>query len=74
MKFRLKITLCMLGLLSVLFGIGGSLLIALSFEASLERERETSYNAYQMVLGTLQIVNSVNGRLDDATYPARWSS
>lgn len=59
MKFRVKMTLCMLGLLSVLFGIGGSLLISTSFRASLERERASAYNAYQMVLGTLQIVNRV---------------
>ncbi len=63
MKFRLKITLCMLGLLSLLFGVGGSLLIALSFHNSLEREQTAAYNAYQMVLGTLEIV-SVNGQLD----------
>ena len=64
MKFRLKITLCMLCLLSLLFGVGGSLLIGLSFRNSLERERASAYNAYQMVLGTLQAVGSVNGRLD----------
>ncbi len=64
MKFRLKMTLCMLGLLSVLFGAGGSLLIALSFHTSLEREQEAAHNAYQMILGTLQIVGSVNGKLD----------
>ncbi len=64
MKFRLKITLCMLCLLSLLFGVGGSLLIGLSFRNALERERASAYNAYQMVLGTLQAVGSVNGRLD----------
>ena len=66
MKFRWKITLCMVGLLSVLFGAGGSLLIGLSFQDSLERERSAAYNAYQMVLGTLQIVDRVNGRSEDA--------
>ena len=40
MKFRLKITLCMLGLLSVLFGVGGSLLISISFQNTLEREQQ----------------------------------
>ena len=63
MKFRLKIMLCMLGLLSVLFGVGGSLLITLSFHTSLEREQDAAHNAYQMILGTLQIVASVNGQL-----------
>ncbi|WP_139652864.1 sensor histidine kinase [Raoultibacter phocaeensis] len=69
MTVRLKMTVCMVGLLSVLFGIGGSLLIALSFQDSLEREQETAYGAYNMVLGTLQVVDSVNGPLeaDDIT-------
>lgn len=64
MKFRLKIMLCMLCLLSVLFGVGGSLMITLSFRDSLERERLSAYNAYQTVLGTLQIVNGINRQID----------
>lgn len=66
MTFRLKITLCMLGLLSVLFGVGGGLLITLSFHDSLEREEASAYSAYQMVLGTLQIVNSASEQTDYA--------
>ena len=42
MKFRIKMTLCMLSLLSVLFGAGGSLLIAESFQDTLEREKISS--------------------------------
>lgn len=61
MKFCLKITLCMLGLLSVLFGAGGSLLLSASYRNALEREQDALFNAYQMVLGTLQIINSMNG-------------
>lgn len=64
MKFRLKIMLCMLCLLSVLFGVGGSLMITLSFRDSLERERLSAYNAYQTVLGTLQIVNGISRQID----------
>ena len=66
MKFRLKLTLCMLGLLAVLFGAGGSLLIASSFHSALQREREAAYNAYQIVLGTLQIVNRAGSQADYA--------
>ena len=36
MKFRLKITFCMLCLMAVLFGIGSSALIAISFQNGLE--------------------------------------
>lgn len=45
-----------------MFGIGASLLISISFNNTLKREQESAYNAYQMVLGTLQIINSVNGQ------------
>lgn len=64
MKFSVKIMLSMLCLLSLLFGIGGSLMISLSFNDSLERERSTAYNSYQMVLGTLQIVNGIDSQIN----------
>ena len=61
MKLSVKLTLYMLGLLSLLFGIGGSLLISTSFQVTLEREKEGAYNAYQMVLGLslIHISNSL---------------
>lgn len=55
MKFRVKITLCMLALLSLLFGIGGSALIVSSFQDSLEQEKKTAENTYKMLQYTLQI-------------------
>lgn len=64
MKFSSKITMSMICLLCVLFGIGGSLMITLSFNDSIEREKQSAYNSYQTVLGTLQIVNSVGEQLD----------
>lgn len=67
MKVRIKITLCMLGLLSLLFGIGGSLLIAMSFQDALEREKEVAFSSYQMVFETLQIVNEFSSVLDYET-------
>lgn len=39
-------------------------MISLSFNDSLERERITAYNSYQMVLSTLQIVNGINNQID----------
>lgn len=65
MKVRLKMTLCMLGLLSLLFGLGGSLLISVSFQNGVKHEEDVAYNSYRMVLGTLQIVNSLERRWDD---------
>ena len=64
MKFRFKITFCMLALLSMLFGIGGSLLICESFADSLKREKDAAFGVYQMVWSTLQIVNGLDPYLD----------
>lgn len=39
MKFRLKTTLCMVCLVSLLFGAGSCALISFSFQNALEREQ-----------------------------------
>lgn len=64
MKFHLQITLSMLALLSLLFGIGGSMLISASFQESLEREEAAAFANYRMAWGTLQIVNGLEPYLD----------
>ena len=55
MKFRRKITFCMLALLSILFGIGGSVLIVSSFQDTMKQEKVTAENTYKMLQYTLQI-------------------
>ena len=57
MKFRLKITICMLWLLALAFGIGGSLLITLSFEGNFNRELQAALSSYKMVLNTLHMAD-----------------
>ena len=42
MKFRVKITLCMIGLVSTLFGIGESLLLNASFDEAIDGVRDPS--------------------------------
>ncbi len=64
MRFHWKMTLCMLALMSVLFGAGGSLLISASFRDSLEREKSAAFASYRMAWGTLNIVNSLDPYLD----------
>jgi len=64
MKFRLKMTLCMLSVLSLLFGAGGSLLISGFFQDSLEREKDAAFSSYRMAWSALQIVNSLTPYLD----------
>ena len=55
MKVRLKMTLCMVGLLSVLFGLGGSILITLSFRDAVEQEKEAAFRSWEMIFQTLQM-------------------
>ena len=57
MKFRLKITICMIWLLTLAFGVGGSLLIALDFSRAFEREKAGALSSHRMLLSALQIVD-----------------
>lgn len=59
MKFRLKITFCMLCLMAVLFGIWSSALIAISFQDGLDREKEAAKNSYRMLIYTLQMTGEL---------------
>lgn len=68
MKFHLKMTFSMLALLSLLFGIGGSMLIFASFRESLEREKAAAFGDYRMAWGTLQIVNGLQPYLDREAF------
>lgn len=60
MKFRLKMTLAILWLLALAYGVGGSLLITISFRGAMQRETEAAVTRYQMALQTLQMVYAAN--------------
>lgn len=66
MRFRVKITICMIWLLSLAFGIGGSLLISTSFNNSIAREKESALSSFQHVIGTLQLVNDFSSLPDNS--------
>ncbi len=69
MKFRLKMTLCMICLLSFLIGIGGGALINVSFKTSLSQEQDTALKSYQLMLGALQIANGTNTQTSSRSIP-----
>ena len=50
MKFRLKTTLCMVCLVSLLFGVGSCALISLSFQTALAREEAAAQLAQAAAL------------------------
>ena len=56
MKFRAKLTIAMVLLLSLIYGIGGSLMIAQSFSASIDRERDAAVQTYRMVVDVLDLL------------------
>jgi len=60
MKFRVKVTLVVISLLSLLFGIGGAVLINTTFQNSIEREKNVAQKSYNMILNTLILINDAS--------------
>ena len=60
MRFRLKITVCMIWLLSLSFGIGGSLMLSSSFNSALEQEKDAAESSYSFLVKTVQMVNDIS--------------
>ncbi len=69
MKFRTKMTIWITVLLSLVYGIGGTLLMYLSFRSLLTQEQEKALNSYRMLCGTLSLANTISeqARLEDVT-------
>lgn len=67
MKYRVKVTMVVISLLSILFGIGGTVLIHTTFQRSIEREKSIAQKSYNMLLNTLTVVieTSDYSSLDD---------
>lgn len=61
MKFRLKVVLCMVCLVSLLFGGGSCTLISLSFQTALAREQAAAQASYTALLHTLRLVGDAEG-------------
>lgn len=59
MSFRWKTALCMVCLVSLLFGVGSCALISLSFQTALAREEAAARASYDLLFRTLQMVESV---------------
>ena len=56
MRFKTKIMICVLLLISFTFGVGGSILISTSFQDSLDREKNADLYAFQMIVKSLESV------------------
>ena len=64
MKFRQKILLATVWLLTLGWSVGGALLISQSFSSGLAQERANAVSSYEMTLQTVQLVNIVDVRQD----------
>lgn len=60
MRFRTKLTIAMILLTSVIYGVGGAALISLSFRGSLRLEQSQAMRSYRSMQSTLILVNSVS--------------
>ena len=64
MSYRLKLTITIALLIALSFGIGGTLMITTSFQATLEQETQAALNAFQNLQNTLYLLYSL-GDLSD---------
>ena len=62
MKFRLRMTLCIVMLLALVFGAGGSILISVSFRESLDSERTIAVRSHRMVANTMVLANDISSQ------------
>ncbi len=58
----MRIAVAVIIFLSIAFGIGGTLLISVSFSSNLRQEERTAVDSYQSVLNMLSVVNSVSSQ------------
>ena len=70
MRFRLKMTVCMVWLLTLACGLSGTLLITRSFSDAMQRERAAAEEAYRSTVRTVQIIGTVGLRRDRAAISA----
>ena len=64
MSYRLKLTITISLLIAISFGIGGTLMITTSFNASLKKETQAALSSFQTVQHTLYLLNSLGEQTD----------
>ena len=66
MRFRYRLIITIALLIALSFGIGGTVLIAVSFNTSLEEQTGAALNSYMSVRNTLYLLNSLGEQTDYA--------
>lgn len=64
MSYRLKLTIMISLLIAISFGIGGTLIITTSFNATLEQETQSALTSFENTKNTLYLLNSLGEQTD----------
>lgn len=64
MRFRYRLIITIALLIALSFGIGGTVLITVSFNASLQEQTNAALNTYMSVRNTLYLLNSLGEQTD----------
>ncbi len=61
MSFRLRLVITIALLVAITFGIGGTILITVSFQSSLEEEEDTALSSFYNLCNTVSLLEMLNG-------------
>ncbi len=64
MSYRLKLTITIALLIAISFGIGGTLMITTSFNATLKQETQSALSSFETVQNMLYLLNSLGDQTD----------
>ena len=64
MSYRIKLTVMILVLIALSFGIGGTLIITTSFQAVLNQEIQAALTSFENTQSTLYLLNSLGDQTD----------
>ena len=73
MSYRLRLIITISLLIAISFGIGGTVLITSSVQASLDAEIDMYLGSFEMVLSTLHLLNSMGAKADYGSMEAALS-
>ena len=68
MKFRWKLMIITMLIVSFSFGVGGMLLIQYSYQASIKQEKRAARNSYEMILRMLKEINEMDDTYQNQTF------
>ena len=68
MKFRWKLMIITMLIVSFSFGFGGMLLIQYSYQASIKQEKRAARNSYEMILRMLKEINEMDDTYQNQTF------